>query len=62
MPMCQYCSPSFVAYSWLYRTTLVAKAVIPPSCGQYTASESVYKPYIHNILAVTELYHQSNMW
>lgn len=34
MPMCQYCSLCFVASSWPYPTTSVAKAVIPPSYGQ----------------------------
>lgn len=35
MLMCQYCSLCSVAYSWPYLTTSAAKAVTPPSCGEY---------------------------
>lgn len=41
MPMCQYCSLCSVACCWPYPTTSVAKAVIPPSCGQYFVFHNV---------------------
>lgn len=41
MPMCQYCSLCFVAYSWPYPTTSAAKAAIQPSCGLYLEFYSV---------------------
>lgn len=42
MPMFQYCSLCFVAYSWPYPTTWAAKAAILPSCGQYWMFLSLY--------------------
>lgn len=43
--MCQSCSRCSAASSWPYPTTSAAKAVIPPSCGQYIWGSGVWSVF-----------------